>query len=112
MSQENLDGGGATPQRGQPSPYGPGVKTVTMRVPAGMQSYLKWCAMKLPQIINYYDGEKKNTRSWDKFNALMKELLTSQKKFIDMEISDDYWVEYRGIAFYQFLDSENRNETL
>jgi len=112
MKDSTLNGGGATPQRGQPSPYGPGVKTVTMRVPIGMQSYLKWCAMKLPQIINSYDAARKPTRSWDKMNQLMAELLASQQLFIDMEIGDDCWVEYRGITFYQFKDGEDRTNTL
>lgn len=109
MSQENLDGGGATPQRGQPSPYGVGARTVTMRVPKGMQSYIRWCILFLPEIMDKYHKDEGLTRSWDKARQLRRELLASQQAFIEADSGDNYTIEYRGFQYLQLTEQEARD---
>lgn len=108
MSHNQTEGGGATPHPNASRPYGSGVKTVVMRVPAGYQSYVRWCILKLPSVMDKYHQQEGLTRSWDKARQLRRELLNSQQQFIEADVSENFTVEYRGFSYVQLTDCEAR----
>lgn len=54
--------------------YGTGIKTEVVRVPLGKRDLVQRLLIELPPLVQRWDEQSRDTRSWSKANEILNEL--------------------------------------